>query len=142
MLFSRRFEDSHHLAHCPITLSEGATPDISTRPMHLCFRCYDMIRSFGDRDTELGYHQRFSKRLPHDIQRRALNKLLLLDSAENGNDLRVPPADHFEQMHGNLDGFHSIRINGNGVSVSVSRLATRTTSRSRTIIRRTGDEYD
>ncbi len=70
-----------------------------------------MIRSFGDRETELVYRQTFSKRLPHDIQRRALNKLLLLDAAENENDLRMPPANHLEQMHGDWEGFHSIRIN-------------------------------
>ena len=70
-----------------------------------------MIRSFGDRETELVYRQTFSKRLPHDIQRRALNKLLLLDAAENENDLRMPPANHLEQMHGDGEGFHSIRIN-------------------------------
>ena len=70
-----------------------------------------MIRSFGNRETELVYQQRFSKRLPHDIQRRALHKLLLLDAAENENDLRAPPANHLEQMHGEWEGFHSIRIN-------------------------------
>ena len=62
--------------------------------MHLRFRYYDMIRSFGGREAELVYRQRFSKRLPHDIQQRALNKLLLLDAAENENDLRMPPSNH------------------------------------------------
>jgi toxin HigB-1 len=79
--------------------------------MHLRFRYYDMIRSFGGRETELVYRQRFSTRLPHDIQQRALNKLLLLDAAENENDLRMPPSNHLEQMHGDWEGFHSIRIN-------------------------------
>ncbi len=70
-----------------------------------------MIRSFADRETELVYQQRFSKRLPHDIQRRAFHKLLLLDAADNENDLRVPPANHLEFLHGEWEGFRSIRVN-------------------------------
>jgi len=27
------------------------------------------------------------------------------------SDLRVPPSNHFEKLRGNLDGWHSIRIN-------------------------------
>jgi proteic killer suppression protein len=50
-----------------------------------------MIRSFRDRETELVYQQRFSKRLPHDIQPRALKKLLLLDA---GNAYDVQIADY------------------------------------------------
>jgi plasmid maintenance system killer protein len=42
---------------------------------------------------------------------RAVNKLLLLGAAENENDLRMPPANHLQQMHGDGEGFHSIRIN-------------------------------
>ncbi len=70
-----------------------------------------MIRSFADRETELVYQQRFSKRLPHDIQQRAFHKLLLLDAADNENDLRVPPANHLELLHGDWEGFRSIRVN-------------------------------
>jgi proteic killer suppression protein len=70
-----------------------------------------VIRSFGDRETELVYKQQFSKRLPSDIQRRALNKLLLLDAAEDQTDLRVPPSNHLEVLRGDWHGFHSIRIN-------------------------------
>ena len=70
-----------------------------------------MIRSFGDRETELVYRQTFSKRLPQDIQQQALNRLMLFDATENENDLRMPPANQLEQMHGDREGFHSIRIN-------------------------------
>ncbi len=56
--------------------------------MYLLDRCicgvdtYRVIRSFKDRETERICAQLISKRLPPDIQSRALTKLLLLDSAE------------------------------------------------------------
>jgi proteic killer suppression protein len=70
-----------------------------------------MIRSFGDRETSRVYQQRFSKRLPPDIQGRALQKLLLPDAAENEDDLRVPPANRLERLHGDREGYFSIRVN-------------------------------
>lgn len=70
-----------------------------------------MIRSFGDRETSHVYQQRISKRLPPDIQRRALQKLLLLDAAENEDDLRKPPANRLERLHGDREGYYSIRVN-------------------------------
>ncbi len=36
-----------------------------------------MISSFGDKETEKIYNQEFSKKLPPEIQSRALIKLLL-----------------------------------------------------------------
>jgi len=70
-----------------------------------------MIRTFGDAETEKIFHQERSKRLPPDIQKRALVKLLLLESATNEEDLRVPPSNHFEHLQGNLQEYCSIRIN-------------------------------
>ena len=46
-----------------------------------------------------------------DLQRIANRKLLMLDAAETINDLRVPPGNRLEQLHGNRNGQHSIRIN-------------------------------
>jgi proteic killer suppression protein len=37
--------------------------------------------------------------------------LQLLDDASEDSDLRVPPSNHFEKLRGNLDGWHSIRVN-------------------------------
>ncbi|NNM55220.1 MAG: type II toxin-antitoxin system RelE/ParE family toxin [Spirochaetales bacterium] len=71
-----------------------------------------MIQSFGDSETEGIFQQRRSKRLPPDIQKRALVKLLLIDSATTEEDLRIPPSNHFEHLKGNLSGLCSIRING------------------------------
>ena len=70
-----------------------------------------MIRTFGDAETEKIWHQERSRKLPPEIQARALVKLLLLDSATSEDDLRSPPSNHFERLQGKLKGFCSIRIN-------------------------------
>ena len=49
-----------------------------------------MIRSFADKETELLFATEQSRRLPPEIQRRALVKLNHLDHAEVLDDLRVP----------------------------------------------------
>lgn len=70
-----------------------------------------MIRSFADKETEKVYNQKFSKKLPQSIQKIALRKLLMIDNAENINDLRVPPANHLEKLTGDREGQYSITIN-------------------------------
>lgn len=70
-----------------------------------------MITGFADKETERVFNQVFSKRIPPEIQRIALNKLLIMDSAESLNELRIPPANHLEQLHGKREGQYSIRIN-------------------------------
>lgn len=35
----------------------------------------------------------------------------MIDDAENINDLRIPPANHLEQLSGDREGQYSIRIN-------------------------------
>ena len=72
---------------------------------------WDMIISFVDKETEKIYRQVFSKKLPHDIQRIALRKLIMLNNAKTLHDLRVPPANRFEKLSGDRDGQYSIRIN-------------------------------
>lgn len=52
-----------------------------------------MIKSFADKETEKVYNQIFSKKLPRV------------------EDLRVPPANHLEQLQGDRNGQYSIRIN-------------------------------
>ncbi|MBQ5385160.1 MAG: type II toxin-antitoxin system RelE/ParE family toxin [Treponema sp.] len=70
-----------------------------------------MIKSFADKETELIYNQKFSKRLPNAIQKVALRKLMMIDNAKCLEDLRVPPSNHLEQLVGDRKGQHSIRIN-------------------------------
>ena len=70
-----------------------------------------MIKSFKDKETEKIYDQYFSKKLPNSIQKIALRKLMMIDSAETLNDLSVPPANKLEALKGDRKGQHSIRIN-------------------------------
>lgn len=72
---------------------------------------HSMIRSFADKETEKIYKQVYSKRLPVQIQKTALRKLILLDNAKLLSDLRIPPANHLELLHGDRSGQYSIRIN-------------------------------
>ncbi len=67
--------------------------------------------SFNDKEAQKIYHQIFSKKLPHDIQRIALRKLIMIDNAQCLDDLRIPPANRLEALHGNRVGQYSIRIN-------------------------------
>ena len=70
-----------------------------------------MIRSFRDRETERLFRREPVRKLPPDVQRVALRKLVLLDAAESIEDLRVPPGNRLEKLTGNRAGQHSIRIN-------------------------------
>jgi len=70
-----------------------------------------VIRSFADKETELVWNRTHVRKFGPDLQRIANRKLLILDAAENINDLRIPPGNRLEQLHGNRQGQHSIRIN-------------------------------
>ena len=35
----------------------------------------------------------------------------MINNAQNINDLRIPPANHLEKLKGELEGWHSIRVN-------------------------------
>ena len=70
-----------------------------------------MIRSFRDSETRKVFDRQRPRRLPADIRRPALRKLLLLDAAESLEDLRSPPGNRLEKLFGDRAGQHSIRIN-------------------------------
>ena len=57
------------------------------------------------------YNQIFSRKLPQDIQHVALRKLIMIDNAQSVEDLRVPPGNHLEELHGDREGQYSIKIN-------------------------------
>lgn len=52
-----------------------------------------------------------SRKLPIDIQDRALRKLRQVDAAINFDDLKNPPRKHLEELKGNRKNQVSIRIN-------------------------------
>lgn len=70
-----------------------------------------VIRSFADSETEKIFARIHSPKLPQGIQRAALRKLLMLDAADRIGDLRLPPGNRLEKLHGGRKGQHSIRIN-------------------------------
>ena len=70
-----------------------------------------MIKGFADKETEKVYNQIFSKKLPGDIQRIALRKMILINNAGSLEDLKIPPGNRLEALHGDREGQYSIRIN-------------------------------
>jgi toxin HigB-1 len=63
-----------------------------------------MIRGFRDGETEDLFFGRDTKgarrRLPRHLWRLAGRRLDAIDQAEALNDLRVPPGNHLEALHG------------------------------------------
>ena len=70
-----------------------------------------MIKTFSSKETEKLFSRQRSAALPGDLYKAALRKLLLLDAAENIEDLRQPPGIRLEKSHGDRSGQYSIRIN-------------------------------
>jgi toxin HigB-1 len=64
----------------------------------------DWLRVFFTEDVR-------SRNIPVDLEGRLFRKLQMIDDATTDQDLRVPPSNHFEKLHGNLTGLHSIRVN-------------------------------
>lgn len=70
-----------------------------------------MIQDFADKETKKVFNQQFSSKLPQSIQKTAFRKLMIMEHAENINDLRMPPANHLEKLSGNRADQYSIKIN-------------------------------
>ncbi|MGI6057585.1 MAG: type II toxin-antitoxin system RelE/ParE family toxin [Bilifractor sp.] len=70
-----------------------------------------MIVKWQDKEAEKIWEMQFSTKLPHDIQKTARRKLVMIHSATSINDLRIPPSNHLEELQGDRKGQYSIRIN-------------------------------
>ncbi len=70
-----------------------------------------MIKTFADKTTRDLFERYKVRKLPLEIQKTAYRKLLILDAAENLEDLKVPPGNRLEKLSGDLLGKYSIRIN-------------------------------
>jgi toxin HigB-1 len=70
-----------------------------------------MIVGFAERETQLIWNGRQSRRLPPEIQAAALRKLRLLNAASQLEELRVPPGNRLAALAGDRAGQYSIRIN-------------------------------
>ena len=71
-----------------------------------------MIRSFADKETERVWNGIASRRLPLEVQQAGLRKLRILNRVRSVEDLRTPPGNRLERLHGDRSGQWSIRING------------------------------
>jgi len=89
-----------------------------------------MILSFKDAEAERLFEGKTTRRLPANLQRGALRKLLMLDAAVLLGDLKVPPGNKLESLKSRRLGQYSIRINkqwrvcfewrgGNAISVEI-----------------------
>jgi len=70
-----------------------------------------VIRSFADADTQLLWETGKTHRIPANLRKTALKKLLLLRRAVELSDLEAPPGNRLEALKGDRKGQHSIRIN-------------------------------
>ena len=70
-----------------------------------------MIKSFRDKESERVWSREYCKRIPRDIQERALMKLQQLNAAGDLKDLSIPTSNQLEALKGNRKGEYSIRIN-------------------------------
>jgi len=70
-----------------------------------------VIKSFRTSETARLFERQRSHRLPPEVHRRAYKKLLILDAAEQLEDLRTPPGNRLEKLVGKRVGQYSIRVN-------------------------------
>jgi proteic killer suppression protein len=73
-----------------------------------------LILSLGDKTTEDIYHGRDTKaarKMSRSLWERIQVKLDLVNATVSLQDLRTLPANRLERLRGDLDGFHSIRVN-------------------------------
>jgi toxin HigB-1 len=71
-----------------------------------------MIRSFADKETERVWNGFASRRLPLEVQDAGLRKLRILNRVRSVEELRTPPGNRLERLHGDRAGQWLIRING------------------------------
>ena len=70
-----------------------------------------MITGFADKEAQRVWNGLRSRRLPPEIQDRALAKLKLLNRAKTFDDLRNPPSNRLHPLDEDRAGQHSISIN-------------------------------
>lgn len=70
-----------------------------------------MIVSFGSKETSKIWEGERIKKMPPEIQEIGRRKLRMLNNSQNIEDLRVPPSNRLEKLHGALKEFYTIRIN-------------------------------
>ena len=70
-----------------------------------------MIKSLRGKEAGKVWSREYTKRIPRDIQERALMKLQQLNAAGDLKDLSIPSSNQLEVLKGYRKGECSIRIN-------------------------------
>jgi proteic killer suppression protein len=70
-----------------------------------------MIQSFNCKETARIFESGFSRKFPENILKSAIIRLAMLNRSGKLDDLKVPPSNHLEKLHGDREGQFSIRIN-------------------------------
>jgi proteic killer suppression protein len=70
-----------------------------------------VIKTFASRETTELFAGRSSRRLPSDVQRRALQKLVAIHAAGSLAELGSVPGNRLERLKGSRASQHSIRVN-------------------------------
>jgi proteic killer suppression protein len=70
-----------------------------------------VIKSFGNKETELIWNGQRSSYYPNEIQQIARRKLRMINNSFSIQDLRIPPANRLEKLKGKRKDQWSIRIN-------------------------------
>jgi len=70
-----------------------------------------MICSFNTKETEKIWNLEMVRKIPLEVQKIGLRKLVMLNKSVDISDLRIPPANRLERLQGDREGKYSIRIN-------------------------------
>lgn len=70
-----------------------------------------MIQSFACTETDGLWSGKRSRKLPAEIQPRALAKLNMIDAADTLDDLKLPPSNRLHELDRDRAGQHSVSIN-------------------------------
>jgi len=70
-----------------------------------------MILSFRSKETEKIWNLVSVGRIPVEVQKIGLRKLVMLHKSMDINDLLIPPGNRLEKLKGDREGQYSIRIN-------------------------------
>jgi len=70
-----------------------------------------VIKTFADKHTRDLYLTGRSKRLPADLQRRAVRRLEYIDLATTLDDLMTPPSNRLHALKRDRQGQHAIAVN-------------------------------
>ena len=69
------------------------------------------FKSQATQDIYDGISSKEARKIPLTIWKVAQRKLDMINAALNLTDLKVPPGNRLEALKGDLEGFHSVRIN-------------------------------